>query len=71
MGRKQLGGPGMKVVLLYLGGSAGESANIIEVSSVAFAVAAHAAVVACLGTSAERAEVRGGFGWRVVRTEAL
>ena len=71
MARKQLKGPGMTVRLLYLGGINGEIARVAEIGSVAYAVAAHVAVVYMLGNDEERADLRGGFGWRVERIEPL
>ena len=65
MARKQLKGPGMTARLLMLGGINGDIARVAEIESVAFAVAAHAAVVQVLGNDEERADLRGGFGWRI------
>jgi hypothetical protein len=71
MARKQLKGPGMTVRLLYLGGTNGDNARVAEIGSVAYAVAAHVLVVHGLGNEAERADLRGGFGWRVESVESL
>ena len=65
MARKQLGKIGFTVRLLTLGGTTGDEARVTQISSVAFAVGAHAAVVTVLGDDLMRADLLGGFGWKI------
>lgn len=65
MARKQLGKIGFRVRLLTLGGSIGDDPRVSQVPSVAFAVGAHVAVVEVIGSEDQRADLKGGFGWRV------
>ena len=65
MARKQLGKVGFTVRLLTLGGSVADEARVTQISSVAFAVGAHAAVLTVLGDANVRADLPGGFGWRI------
>lgn len=65
MARKQLGKVGFTVRLLTLGGAIADEARVTQIASVAFAVGAHAAVVAVLGDDQMRADLPGGFGWRI------
>jgi hypothetical protein len=71
MARKQLGGPGLMVRLLFLGGAQNDEARVSAIPSVAFAVAAHMGVVHLLGSDDERRELRGGFGWKLVSCDAV
>jgi hypothetical protein len=70
MARKQLGKIGFTARLLTLGGSVGDEARVTQISSVAFAVGAHAAVLTVLGDEQLRADLPGGFGWRIDGIEA-
>ncbi|MBA3699181.1 MAG: hypothetical protein H0W78_10025 [Planctomycetes bacterium] len=70
MARKQLGKIGFTVRLLTLGGSDGDEARVTQISSVAFAVGAHAAVLTVLGDANQRADLIGGFGWKIAAIEA-
>lgn len=65
MARKQLGRIGFTVRLLTLGGSVADEARVTRISSVAFAVGAHAAVLTVLGDDQLRADLPGGFGWKI------
>lgn len=65
MARKQLGRIGFRARLLTLGGSVGDEPRVTQVASVAFAVGAHAAVLSVLGDDHLRAELKGGFGWKI------
>ncbi|HEX3134375.1 MAG TPA: hypothetical protein VHX44_12425 [Planctomycetota bacterium] len=65
MARKQLGKIGFTVRLLTLGGATGDEARVTQISSVAFAVGAHAAVLTVLGDDQLRADLIGGFGWKI------
>jgi hypothetical protein len=65
MARKQLGKIGFTVRLLTLGGAIGDEARVTQISSVAFAVGAHAAVLTVLGDDKLRADLPGGFGWKI------
>ena len=65
MARKQLGKVGFTVRLLTLGGSTADDTRVTQISSVAFAVGAHAAVLTVLGDDQLRADLPGGFGWRI------
>lgn len=71
MARKQLGRVGFRARLLTLGGSIGDEARVTQIASVAFAVGAHAAVLAVLGDEHVRAELIGGFGWKIDAIEPL
>jgi len=70
MARKQLGKIGFTVRLLTLGGSVGDEARVTRISSVAFAVGAHAAVLTVLGDDKLRADLPGGFGWKIDAIES-
>ncbi len=65
MARKQLGRVGFRARLLTLGGSVGDEPRVTQIASVAFAVGAHAAVLTVLGDEHLKAELIGGFGWRI------
>jgi hypothetical protein len=65
MARKQLGRTGITLRLLTMGGTVGDQPRVALLSSVAFAVAAHAAVLSVLGDEHQRADLPGGFGWRI------
>ena len=65
MARKQLGRVGFTARLLTLGGTAGDEARVTQIASVAFAVGAHVAVLSVLGDDHQRADLPGGFGWKV------
>jgi len=71
MARKQLGKIGFTVRLLTLGGTTGDEARVTQISSVAFAVGAHAAVLTVLGDDKLRADLPGGFGWKIDGIEAV
>jgi len=70
MARKQLGRIGFTVRLLTLGGAIGDEARVTQVSSVAFAVGAHAAILTVLGDDKLRADLPGGFGWKIDAIES-
>jgi hypothetical protein len=65
MARKQLGKTGFTATLLTLGGVHGEEARVTLLPSVAYAVGAMAAVVFVLGDDKQRADLPGGFGWKI------
>ena len=65
MARKQLGRIGFTARLLVLGGAIGDEARVTQLPSVAYAVGALAAVVFVLGDAQQRADLPGGFGWKI------
>lgn len=65
MARKTIGKIGFTARLLTMGGAAGDEARVTLLPSVGFAVGAHAAVVMALGNEVQRADLPGGFGWKI------
>lgn len=65
MARKQLGKIGFTAKLLTLGGAAGDEPRVTLLPSVGYAVGAMAAVIFVLGDARQRADLPGGFGWKI------
>lgn len=65
MARKQLGRIGFTATLLTLGGIHGDEARVTLLPSVGYAVGAMAAVLFVLGDEKQRADLPGGFGWKI------
>ncbi len=65
MARKQLGKIGFAAKLLVLGGIAGDEPRVTLLPSVGYAVGAMSAVMFVLGNDTQRADLPGGFGWKI------
>lgn len=70
MARKQLGRFGFTATLLTLGGVHGDEARVTLLPSVGYAVGAMSAVLFVLGDDQQRADLPGGFGWKIDAIEA-